>query len=387
VTAIGRLRARLRAMDPFRVDVVVALAFCVAGTLEAALIDGHGGDRVLTALVSWVLLPWLAVRRRRPELAALAFALVLALQTPLDAFLVQYATTPFVALLLLAYSLGRHADGRPMWIALVLLFVGVAIALIASEEAFVAEDVIWLVFLVGLPFLAGRALRGRALLQLELREKAERAEAERGVRGLRAVEEERQRIATELHSVVVNGVSAMVVQAEAVPVALAAGDSARASHALGVIEETGRDALAEMRRLLGVLRRDGEAPALAPQPGLGRLEALVERVREAGLDVELRVIGTQRPLSTGVDLTAYRVLEDALDAAAEEGATRASVFIWYEERELRLEVADDRRGGSSSHLAGLRERVGLYGGTLRAGRRGSAGFRLQARLPNVAVRT
>jgi signal transduction histidine kinase len=385
VTAIARLRARVRAMDAFRMDVVVALGFCVAATVEAALIDAHGRDRVLTALLCWVLLPSLAFRRRRPVAAVVAFGLVLMLQAPLDTFLVEYATTPFVALLFLAYSLGRHADGRPMWAALPLLFVSVAVALIASQEGFVAEDVIWVVFLVGLPFLAGRALRGRALLQRELREKAERAEAERGVRARRAVEEERERIATELHSVVVDGVSAMVVQAEAVPIALAAGDSARASRALGVIEEAGRDALAEMRRLLGVLRRDGEAPALAPQPGLGRLEVLVERLREAGMDVQLRVIGVERPLSTGVDLTAYRVLEDALEAAAEGGATRASLSIWYEERELRLEVADDRTGGPSSRLDGLRERVALYGGTLRAGRRSTAGFRLEARLPIAAV--
>jgi signal transduction histidine kinase len=386
VTAIGRLRARVGAMDPFRVDVAIALLLCIAATLEAALVDAHGKDRLLTALLAWVLLPWLALRRRRPVLAAVAFALVLALSAPLDSFLVAYATTPFIGLLLVSFSLGRHADGRPMWAALALLYPCLALALVATEEGLAAGDFVWLIFIVTPPFLAGRALRGRALLQRELRAKAERAEAERVDRARRAIEEERERIAAELQAVVANGVSAMVVQAEAVPLALAAGDSARASEALGVIEETGRDALAEMRRLLGVLRRDGEAPALAPQPGLGRLEALVERVREAGLEVDLRVIGARRPLATGVDLTAYRVLEDALEAASEQGASRAYVLMWYEERELRLEVSDDRAGGPSPRLASLRDRVGLYGGTLRAGRRGGAGFRLQARLPIEAVK-
>jgi signal transduction histidine kinase len=386
VAAISRLRGRVRAMDPFRVDVAIAVLFCVAATLEAALVDSHGKDRVLTALLAWVLLSWLALRRRRPVLAAVAFALVLALSAPLDSFLVEYATTPFIGLLLVSFSLGRHADGRPMWAGLAFLYPCLALALVTTEEGLAAGDFVWLLFILTPPFLAGRALRGRALLQRELREKAERAEAERGERALRAIEEERERIASELQAVVANGVSAMVVQAEAVPLALAAGDSARASEAFGVIEETGRDALAEMRRLLGVLRRDGEAPALAPQPGLGRLDALVERTREAGLDVELRVIGARRSLPTGIDLTAYRVVEDALAAAVEQRATRAYVLVWYEERELRVEVSDDRAGGASETLAGLRERVALYGGTLRAGRRGSAGFRLQARLPLEAVR-
>jgi signal transduction histidine kinase len=381
VTAISRLQARVGAMDPFRVDIAIALLFCVAAALEAALIDAHGKDRVLTALLAPGLLSWLALRRRRPVLAAVAFALALALEAPLDSFLVDYATTPLVGLLLMLFSLGRHADGRPMWAALALFYPSVVVAVWVSEEGLAAGDLFWVGFILIPPFLAGRALRSRALLQRELREKAERAEADRSERARRAIEEERERIATELQAVVANSVSAMVVQAEAVPLALAAGDSTRAGEALGVIEETGRDAMAEMRRLLGVLRRDGEAPALAPQPGLGRVEALVERVRETGLEVDLRVIGARRPVATGVDLTAYRVLEDALEAASEQGATRAYVLVWYEERELKLEVSDDRGGGPSPQLAGLRERVGLYGGHLRAVRRGGAGFRLQARLP------
>jgi signal transduction histidine kinase len=385
VTAISRLRARVRAMDPFRVDVGIALLFCVAAAIEAALIDAHGKDRLLTALLAPTLLSWLALRRRRPVLGGVGFALALLVEAPLDSFLVDYATTPFIGLLLMLFSLARHADGRPMWAAFALFFPCLAVAVATSEDGLAVGDLFWVAFILILPFLAGRALRGRALLERELREKAERAEAERGERVRRAIEEERERIATELQAVVADGVSAMVVQAEAVPLALAAGDSARAGQAFGVIEETGRDALAEMRRLLGVLRRDGEAPALAPQPGLGRVEALVERVREAGLDVELRVIGARRQVATGVDLTAYRVLEDALEAASEQGATRAYVLVWYEERELKLEVSDDRAGGTSPQLAGLRDRVGLYGGHLRAGRRGGAGFRLQARLPIEAV--
>jgi signal transduction histidine kinase len=176
-------------------------------------------------------------------------------------------------------------------------------------------------------------------------------------------------------------VTAMVVQAEAVPRVLAAGDTARASESLAVIEETGRHALMEMRRLLGVLRREGEQAALAPQPGLGRVEALVERRRERGLDVDLRIEGDRRELAPGVDLTAYRVLEDALDAAIDQGADEACVLVRYRDGEVQLEVRDDRIGGPSQRLPGLRDRVGLYGGHLSAGRDGDVHFRLRARLP------
>jgi signal transduction histidine kinase len=177
------------------------------------------------------------------------------------------------------------------------------------------------------------------------------------------------------------GVNAMVVQAEAVPRVLIAGDTARATESLAVIEETGRDALIEMRRLLGVLRRDDEHAALAPQPGLGRLDALIERHRERGLEIELRFEGGARDLPAGVDLTAYRVVEDALEAALDQRARRAAVLVRYRGRALQLEVRDDRDGGASDRLAGLRERVGLYGGHLSAGREDGAGFRLRARLP------
>jgi signal transduction histidine kinase len=180
---------------------------------------------------------------------------------------------------------------------------------------------------------------------------------------------------------VANGVSAMVIQAEAVPRLLAADDTASAEQALAAVEETGRDALGEMRRLLGVLRREDEGLALTPQPGLARLEALVERQRERGLDIDLQVEGAERPLSTGVDLTAYRVLEDALQAAERQRAERASVLLRYGDGDLQLEVRDDRSGGASGRFPGLRDRVGLYGGHLSVAREDGAGFTLRARLP------
>ncbi len=161
-----------------------------------------------------------------------------------------------------------------------------------------------------------------------MRNKAARLQAERELRATRAVEEERARIASELQAVVANGVSAMVVQAEAVPRLFETAEGTAASQALAVIEETGRDALAEMRRLLGVLRRADEGPALVPQPTLARADALLARVETQGLDAGLTVEGEPVALSPGVDLAGYRVLQEALASATNaEGASRAEVRI------------------------------------------------------------
>ena len=235
--------------------------------------------------------------------------------------------------------------------------VGSGTALTIESGLERAEYFFWFFVLFSLPAFVGRALRSRARLQSELREKTELIERQRADRARTAVEDERERIASELQAVVANSVSAMVVQAEMVPRVLAAGEPERAERAFAAIEETGRDALVEMRRLLGVLRRDGDRPELAPQPGLGRLQALVERAREGGLDVTVREEGDSRPLAPGLDLTAYRIVQDALEAAAEKGASKAQVLVRYGERELVLGVRDDREGGASDRLPGLRDRA------------------------------
>jgi signal transduction histidine kinase len=382
VTWLGTLRARVGATDPLRKDVGIALAFIVGGLVEVALMDAHGESRVLTAVLAVALFAPIALRRRSPGLSVAAFSAVTVLQGVIgNNFLLDSSNAPFVAALFMVYSTGRHLEGPAFWPLVALLFAALTTGIALSDDGLPLADLGWIVFMFGLPLLAGRALRSRALLQRELREKAERAEGERLERAERAIEAERDRIATELQAVVANGVSAMVVQAEAVPRVIAAGDTARAAESLAVIEETGRDALIEMRRLLGVLRRDGDGPELTPQPGLARLEALVERQRHRGLQVDLRVEGARRELPPGVDLTAYRVVEDALDAAREHGAKRAGVLVRYGERDLEVEVRGDRHGGPLDRLPGLRDRVGLYGGHLSAARDDGNGFRLRARLP------
>jgi signal transduction histidine kinase len=379
VKMLESVRARFGAVDPFRVDIAIAALFVVASTIELSFLDSEGHDRAITIAAGVIAASALAFRRRDPLLAAAIFVVPALIQAVLDGFLTSNSTAPFVAVILLFYSIGRYAPANRFRAAAAVLAVGMMATLLV-EGGLEIEDSFWALFLFGLPTLAGRALRSRVLLQAELREKAERAELERVERARGAVEDERGRIAGELQTLVANGLSAMVVQAETVPRTIDSGDLVRAGAALAAVEETGRDALTEMRRLLGVLRRDGDGLELAPQPGLGRLEALVERSRDSGLEVSLRVEGARRPLTTGVDLTAYRVVEDALDAATERGAASAEVLLRYEAAELKLEVSDDREGGGSERLPGLSDRVGLYGGHLRAERLEDC-FRLRARLP------
>jgi signal transduction histidine kinase len=382
VNGLRQLRARVNEMDPLRVDTVVAALFAVAIVIEAALIDLGGENRALAMVLGVAFAAPLALRRTHPFGAVAAFGAVCALQGVLTGgVLFNRVTGAFVAILFLLYSTGRHCSNRRIWPAVGLFAAVMVFAFATSDDGFAADDILWAFLLFGLPIIAGRAVRSRVLLQRELREKAARAEADRADHARRAIEAERDRIAAELQAVVANGVSAMVIQAEAVPRLLDSGDTASAELALAAVEETGRDALGEMRRLLGVLRREDEGLALAPQPGLARLRALVERQRERGLDVELQVEGEERALSTGVDLTAYRVLEDALQAAERQRAERATVLLRYRGDDLQLEVRDDRSGGASARLPGLRDRVGLYGGQLSVDREDGAGFTLRARLP------
>ncbi len=373
---------RWRRTDPFKADLALTAVFVAGMLADSAFDHPHGGSRVVTAIAGSLAMLPLALRRVRPLWAAVGFIALALPQDFINSFYYGDSTTPFVATLLLAYSLGRHAEGREEWVGWSLVPAGVAIGIAFGPTYGGLGDFAWTFILYLPPFLAGRAIRSRVALRRELREKAERIDADREQAAQRAVEDERNRIATELQAVVANGVSAMVVQAETVPVLLAAEDPARAREAFEVIEETGRDALAEMRRLLGVLRREGEAPQLAPQPGLARLDALVARMREEGMQIELIVLGERRALATGVDLTAYRVLQDALEGAAAADATKAAVTLRYRLRDLELEVRDDRRtANGDGSLTALRERVTLYGGHVRGVHPDDGVYSLEARLP------
>jgi signal transduction histidine kinase len=243
----------------------------------------------------------------------------------------------------------------------------------------------WPVYLVGVMLLlVGAFVRTRRLYVAELHARAEQAEADREERIRAATDDERARIARELHDAVAHSLSVMVMQAEAADEILDV-DPARAHLAIRRVQEAGRGGLAEMRRLLGVLRRD-ESPSLAPQPGVPALRALVDGVCAGGLPVRLTIEGKPRELSAGVDISAYRIVQEALtNAIKHAGASAVDVELRYGE-ELELEVRDDGTGpewpGELGHgLIGMRERVALYGGTLDAGSIAGGGFRVLATLP------
>jgi signal transduction histidine kinase len=201
-----------------------------------------------------------------------------------------------------------------------------------------------------------------------------------------AVAEERSRITRELHDVLAHSVSVMTVQASAVR-RLLLPEQEREREALMTVEETGRQALAEMRRLVGIMRDEAEPAARAPQPGLGTLPELVEQVRQSGLPVELTVEGTPVKLPAGVDLSAYRIVQEALtNTLKHAGPAHAWVAVRYAGEDVEIEVANDGKtngenDGGGHGLVGMRERVALCGGELQSGPRPGGGFRIAARLP------
>jgi signal transduction histidine kinase len=238
--------------------------------------------------------------------------------------------------------------------------------------------------LVALPIAAARAFGQHARLQALLEERAAQLEVQRDERARLAAAQERERIAGELHDVVAHGVSAMIVQAGAARRLVArpdGGDAAR--RAIEQAEASGRAALDELRRLLGVLRRGDEELALAPQPSLARLGGLVARLRDEGLPVTLAVEGEPAPLSPGLDVTAYRIVEEALgEVLRRDAAAPTEVRVRWSGRTLELEVTGAGDGlVDGGERFGLRERVALFGGELVAGRRRGGAWTLRARLP------
>jgi signal transduction histidine kinase len=232
----------------------------------------------------------------------------------------------------------------------------------------------------------GKTIRQRRLQAVELEDRASQLELEREEKARLAVAEERSRISRELHDVIAHSVSVMVVQAQAAQ-RLLEGEQREARQALGSVETTGRQALAEMRRLLGILRRTDAELALVPQPSLKHLDALVEQAREAGLPVELNVEGDAGSLPPGMDLTAYRIIQEALtNVRKHAGGAHTSVVVRRSDDRIELEITDDGPGttkndGTGQGLIGMRERVALYGGVLESGKREGDGYLVRARLP------
>ncbi|MFD7103026.1 sensor histidine kinase [Streptomyces celluloflavus] len=340
-----------------------------------------------------------ALRRKWPEWMLL---LTIALGIVQLTFDIQANLGNF-AILVIIYTV---ASGTTRWasrLALVGALVAPTLAIWRFHIARTEQPVWGLVFftvLFTVPFVLawvlGDSVRTRRAYWAQLEEKAARLEKERETQSRIAVAAERARIARELHDVVAHNVSVMVVQADGAAYVLdAAPDQAR--QALEAISGTGRQALAEMRRLLGVLRT-GEKPEggeYVPQPGVEQLADLIDQVRGAGLPVDFRVVGEPRSLPSSVELTAYRIVQEALTNTRKHGGpdVGATVRLCYKDADLDLLVEDDGRGaqhelyedggadGLGHGLIGMRERVGMVGGSLDAGPRPGGGFRISAVLP------
>jgi signal transduction histidine kinase len=288
------------------------------------------------------------------------------------------------------YGAGAYADGRRALAGLGACVLGMASVQATFPGAIKPGEIVWACAIVTAAWLAGRAVRTRTRLTEELHEAALHAEDAREAGTRAAVAEERRRIAREMHDIVAHSVSVMVVQAGGARRILDR-DIDRAVEAAERIEDTGRAALLEMRRLLGILSAGEDDAHYAPQPTLEALDALVEGAGTAGLPVALRIEGERRALPPGVDLAAYRVIQEAItNALKHAGASPTDVCVRYRDDDVELEVIDrgashrrhghDLAGGGHG-LVGMRERVRVFGGELITGRRRGGGFEVRARIP------
>jgi len=382
VSAPGTLIARVRALPPRRFDALLAALLFAEGTFEVLAFTTVGGARLALLLGMFaVMATALAFRRRIP---VLTIALVLPVMLIVEDYgkdVEEHIAGPFFWLLLVSYSLGAYTEGRRLVFGLVLgsFLILVSVSVDTYHDT-VADYLNSVVLAVWAPALFGQVMRNRARLNLALRSKAERLAREREQAAEAAALDERTRIAGELHDVVAHALSAMTVQASAAR-RMTERQPAMAEAAFLTVEATGREALTELRRLLGVLRREDEEIALAPQPSLAHVAALARRSQTAGLPVELTIEGEPRPLPAGVDLTAYRLVQEALTRARDGGqAGRAAVTVRYAPGEVRVEVVDDGEP-SGRRLLGLRERVAVYGGEVQAAPADTNGWRVAARLP------
>ncbi|MFE5295091.1 sensor histidine kinase [Streptomyces sp. NPDC056632] len=388
------IRRHPTGVDSFWAAVLFGFSLLWVGSTYPA-IDTPVAYGVVAALFSLVV----ALRRRMPEkMLVLAVALGLAqLALGLVPFMADFA------MLVIIYTVAAH-DG-PRWASRLALAGGLSAATLSqlrwplSETESSAARVFFTVIMTvpfALAWVLGDSLRTRRAYFAQLEERASRLEKEREAQAKVAVAAERARIARELHDVVAHNVSVMVVQADGAAYVMDSSPET-AKQALETIAGTGRQALAEMRRLLGILRtgEHQEAGEYVPQPDVQQIEDLVEQVRGAGLAVDFKIEGTPRPLPSGVELTAYRIVQEALTNSRKHGGpdVGASVRLVYFDDGLGLLVEDDGRGapqemyedggadGRGHGLIGMRERVGMVGGTLDAGPRVGGGFRISALLP------
>ena len=384
-----RLRLLMRQPHATALDVAVAMVAFVGAELELALGSNIGGPAWVNAIAAAGTTLPVAVRRRWPVAAAVTMAAVLSWQEALNGDLTENSITPLFTFPMAVYAIAAFCDRRRALIGLGAVLTLVWVDVVLSNMAD-TSDFLFTALLIAGPWLVGRIVAARSELAAELQDKADRLERDQEKQAALAVAHERARIAGELHDVVAHNVSVMVVQAAAAR-RMIDHDPAKAHEALGSVEKTGRDALKELRRMVGMLGKEDEELALAPQPSVDELEWLVERAREAGLEVDLTIEGEKRKLESSVDLSAFRIVQEALtNTLKHAGPARARVTLRYGKHDVEVDVSDDGRGvagridngtGIGQGLVGMRERVAMLGGEIEAGYRKSGGFGVHAKLP------
>ena len=367
--ADARRRGRGYGWFVARREWLPALGLGIAAQLEVWIwwVEAEQGPRALASVALALMAAALLWRRRAPLPALGAMCVINAAWVLVDP--PAGALMPFVILLAGIFAAAQRETPRRAVAGGVAGLAAVWLEIAVTDNDF-ANYMFTGVFVAG-AWLAGRGFRIRD----------ERAD----VLSRAAIAEERARIARELHDVVAHNVSVMVIQSQAAQ--QSTEPDSEAGRALRSIESTGREALTEMRRLLGLLRREDEEVALAPQPSLRHLDHLTASVREAGLPVEVEIEGEPVSLPPGVDLSAYRIVQEALtNALKHAGAARARVVVSYGAGELELRISDDGAGAAAANggghgLIGMRERASVYGGVVESGSRPGGGYEIRARLP------
>jgi signal transduction histidine kinase len=349
----------------------------------AELIIGRDSPGEVPAVAALVL-PLFA-RRRFPFAAPAAYWLIATALSFVDGLLIPFMVSLFPIGLASAFLLGNLRDVRKGWLGLAIVLGGIT-TVVNNVPGHLTAELLFIPVDFGIAWAAGFALRERAEKAEAAEMRAAQAEREREAAARVAVAEERSRIARELHDIVAHAVSVMVLQVGAVRHKLPA-DLAEDKDALTGVERAGRRALTEMRRLLAAMRGEGEEAELVPQPGLDGLDSLLAEINRAGLPVELHVDGDPVPLPRGIDLSAYRIVQEGLTNALKHAhASDADVTVRYLPDELEIEIRDNGQGSSTTDglghgLVGVRERVKIYGGEMSAGTANGGGFVLSTRLP------
>jgi len=385
VGRVNRLRVFLRGYG-FDLLVVVMAVESAVETATARYLPGQ------SRTPSWLAVPAVALvvlcllgRRRFAFAAPAALWLLVAVLSFVNGRLVTQPAGVLLAGLAAAFLLGNLQNTLKARLGLAIVLGGAAIVVYNLPDR-AASEFVFTPLLFAIAWLAGFALRERAAQADAAEARAVQAERDRETAARIAVAEERARIARELHDVVAHAVSVMVLQVGAVRHRMPQGAGPERD-ALRNVEQTGRTALAEMRTLLGAMRSDGDPLELAPQPGLGDLDALLADVRAAGLPVRMRIEGEQLELPRAIDLSAYRIVQEGLtNSLKHAGAHQADVAVRYGANEVQVEVRDDGRGpatddGLGHGLIGIKERVKIYGGDMKVGAASGGGFVLEARLP------